>query len=106
MNWFGRIFKKLNTSSDNCIFKELNKPISGNYFIEFLGCTGQLSDNYVRARKIVYRDGQFYLYGWRQMFPTYQVLPVDRILTIADEVSGELVPREDVLRWLWRRAMR
>lgn len=96
-------FVKVSMLSD-LIQKE--RPVAGKFFITQLDDGGNIVSEHVTAKRLIYRSGKLYLYGWCQMVPAYRRLDVERIAELADDGTGEIVPRADVAAWLARRSYR
>ena len=89
----------------NHLKKPTDTTINSALFVERLTTKGDIVAEFVEAKALRVIDGQLYLYGWCEMLPSYRCLPVRRIVKLADDETGEIVPRDDVAEWLINRSL-
>jgi hypothetical protein len=100
-----RFVRKIQNHSDSNIGELGNSiPIDGTFYIDSIELDGAARDQRIDAKYLTEKKGDFFIYGWWQMVPCFRAVRVDQILLLADQKSGQLVPKDDVLSWLLHRA--
>jgi hypothetical protein len=94
------VFQKVNRSKQYTI-----RPLGGHFYIEYLSNEGgDVGVQRVSAKHLICKDGDYYLYGWCERLPCYRAVPIERITSLADEASGECIPKSDIVPWLVNRS--
>jgi hypothetical protein len=81
------------------------RPLSGDFYVEYLSSDGDTRIQSIDARHLIYKGGMYYLRGWCEQFPCYRTVAVERMTTLADIETGELVPQSKIALWLARRSL-
>lgn len=80
------------------------RPLKGDFYIEYLSDSGDIGLQRVSAKHLICKNGTYYLYGWCEGIPNYRAVPIDRVTTLADEATGECIPKADIVPWLVNRS--
>ncbi len=81
------------------------RPLSGTFYVQYSAHDGSIREQRVDARHLAEQDGELYVYGWCERLPCFQALPVARISALADNDTGEMVPRIAIRAWLVKRSL-
>jgi hypothetical protein len=81
------------------------RPIRGDFYVEYQSSDGDVRIQSIDAKHLIYKDGMYYLGGWCERFPCYRTVAVERMTTLADIETGELVPRSKIACWLAKRSL-
>jgi hypothetical protein len=81
-------------------------PINGIYYIHTTDPNYKRLAQRIDSEHVIERRGRFFLYGWWEIMPQFRAIPVNRIMLLVDQQTGEVVRKEEVLEWLLGRAKR
>ncbi len=108
-DWLVRLFVSRSGAGDrprrseSCEFKGKH-ALRGALDITYIDAKGDRTDRYIEAVSLEGRGGKLYLGGWCEMRNAFRSFRVDRIATLADGETGEIV--DDIASWLIDRALR